>query len=70
MEMDLCLLCDEIFTPDHATKHKHIQFKVIEMEEDTDRDLFEKFQPEASSEDNNLQIDFHKESVAHDDDTS
>ncbi|PNX74139.1 hypothetical protein L195_g030054 [Trifolium pratense] len=27
-------------------------------------------QPEASSKDNNLQVDFHKESVVHDDDTS
>ncbi|CAJ2673208.1 uncharacterized protein LOC123900042 [Trifolium pratense] len=70
MEMGLCFVCNEPFTVDHALKHKGIRYKVIEMDEEVERDLSEKFQPEASSEDNNLQIDCHKESVAHDDDTS
>ncbi|PNX90358.1 dynamin-related protein 4c-like, partial [Trifolium pratense] len=71
MERGLCLLCDELFTPDHA-KHKRIRFKVIEMDE-----VDVEPESEASSKNNmkysthNLQIDFQqKESVAHNDDTS
>ncbi|GAU40941.1 hypothetical protein TSUD_348780 [Trifolium subterraneum] len=40
------------------------------MDEEVERHLSEKFQPEASSKDNHHQIDFHKESVVHDDDMS
>ncbi|CAJ2632745.1 unnamed protein product [Trifolium pratense] len=39
MELGLCLLCDEIFTRDHASKHKRIRFKVVEMDEEGDNDF-------------------------------
>jgi hypothetical protein len=42
MEMGLCLLCDELFTPDHAMKHKRIRFKVIEMDEEVDMNFSQK----------------------------
>jgi hypothetical protein len=40
MELGLCFLCDELFTLDHAMKkHKSIQVKVIEMDDEVDIDF-------------------------------
>ncbi|KAK2438827.1 hypothetical protein QL285_023561 [Trifolium repens] len=43
MEMGLCFLCDEPFTLEHHEwKHKRIRFKVMEMDEEVDRDVSHK----------------------------
>ncbi|PNY17770.1 hypothetical protein L195_g014522 [Trifolium pratense] len=34
MEMGLCLVCDELFTVDHARKHKGTRFVVVETDEE------------------------------------
>jgi hypothetical protein len=40
MELGLCFLCDELFTPYHAMKkHKSIQVKVIKMDDEINMDF-------------------------------